>query len=65
VPNRELRVVGADSAGANHNCIDKGPQAMQVRDPFRAIDVTGMARQCSDAPIERLSNLADDNWPAR
>jgi len=63
MPNGELWVVRAGSAGADNHRITHGPQTVQMHQAFMAIDVVGMPAFGGDAPIHTLPKLG--NYPGR
>ena len=59
----QLRVVGVDRSGADDDSVNRRAQAMEMIEALVAVDVAGLAGQRSDASVERLSELGDDEGP--
>lgn len=56
----QQRVVGDDRTDADDHRVDQRPQPVQMHDRLGAIDIAGIAGRGGDLPVERLSQLADD-----
>jgi len=60
-PHRQLRIVGQHRADADHHRIDEGAQPVQMCEPVGTVDVVRVAARRSNAAVERLPDLADDD----
>jgi hypothetical protein len=59
VAHRQLRIVQTHRVGPDHDGVDHRPQAVQMRQPFRAVNIMRVAGQGGDAPVQRLPELPD------
>lgn len=61
VTNRKLRIIRARRFDTHENGIDQRPQAVQVRNTSRAVNVMRTAGCRCHATVERLADLTDDD----
>ncbi len=55
----ELGVVRLDGAGADHDCVHQGAQAVQVNAAFKPVDVMRCAGHRGDSTVQTLTQLSD------
>jgi hypothetical protein len=59
--DRKLRIISKSGSYSDDDGVNDCAEAVQMRETRRSIDVVGIAAYGCDAPIERLSDLTDDN----
>jgi hypothetical protein len=58
--HRQPRIVGQHRADAHHHGVGQRAQAVQVVDRRWPVDVVGAPRRGGDPPVERLTDLPED-----